>query len=344
MAPDSGKIRVVVTGLGAVTPLGNSRPGVLARHLRGPVGHRADHPVRRQAPRRRLAGEVKGFDPPKVIEKKELKKLDRFIQFALAAASGGRRGRQGRLLPDGPDARRRSRRLRDRRHPVRPRVAPGASSRRGPSRISPFFVPSLIVNMASGQLSIRYELKGPNSSRGDRLRDGQRTRSARRSGSSSAATPTSWSPAARRRPSTTLRIGGFAQMQALSTRNDEPARASRPFDADRDGFVLGEGAGIVVLEELEHARRRGARIYAEIVGYGTTADAYHMTAPDPDGDGAQSAHDGRAAGRRPPARGRRLRQRPRHLDRRQRQDRDAGDQARCSATTPRGSPCRRPSR
>jgi 3-oxoacyl-[acyl-carrier-protein] synthase II len=171
---------------------------------------------------------------------------------------------------------------------------------RGPSRISPFFIPSLIVNMASGQLSLRYKLKGPNSSVvtacatgnhaiGDAFRIIQRGDADLMVAGGSEAIIDE------------LPIGGFAQMKALSTRNDEPTRASRPFDADRDGFVAGEGAGIVVLESAEHARRRGARIYAEVVGYGMTADAYHMTAPDPDGDGATRAMAGalRDGGLRP---------------------------------------------
>jgi 3-oxoacyl-[acyl-carrier-protein] synthase II len=299
MGADGGKTRVVVTGLGAVTPLGNSVPEYwrAIREGRSGVG-----PITRFDPKRldcRIAAEVKGFDPLKVIEKKELKKLDLFIQYAIAAGveavedatidfSQVDPTKAGALIGSGIG---------------------GILSilewhrvllEKGPNRVSPFFVPSLIVNMASGQLSIRYKLKGPNSSVvtacatgnhaiGDAFRIIQRGEADLMVAGGSEAIIDE------------LPIGGFAQMKALSTRNDEPTRASRPFDADRDGFVPGEGAGVVVLENLELARRRGARIYAELVGYGMTADAYHMTAPDPDGDGAIRAMAGalRDAGLRP---------------------------------------------
>ena len=299
MAADGGKTRVVVTGLGAVTPLGNSVPEYWRAICEGRSGV---GPITRFDPKRldcRIAAEVKGFDPLKVIEKKELKKLDLFIQYAIAA--GVEAVESAKIDFSQVD-------------PTRAGALIGSGIggilsvlewhkvllEKGPSRVSPFFVPSLIVNMASGQLSIRYKLKGPNSSVvtacatgnhaiGDAFRIIQRGEADLMVAGGSEAIIDE------------LPIGGFAQMKALSTRNDEPTRASRPFDADRDGFVPGEGAGIVVLESLEHARRRGARIHAEIVGYAMTADAYHMTAPDPDGDGAMRAMAGalRDGGLRP---------------------------------------------
>jgi 3-oxoacyl-[acyl-carrier-protein] synthase II len=290
MGADSGRTRVVVTGLGAVTPVGNSVPEYWRAVCEGRSGV---GPITRFDPKRldsRIAGEVKGFDPLKVIEKKELKKLDLFIQYALAAGveavedakidfSQFDPTRGGALIGSGIG---------------------GILSvlewhrvilEKGPSRVSPFFVPSLIVNMAAGQISMRYKLKGPNSSVvtacatgnhaiGDAFKIIQRGDADLMVAGGSEAIIDE------------LPLGGFAQMKALSTRNDEPERASRPFDADRDGFVAGEGAGIVVLESLEHAQRRGAHIYAEIIGYGMTSDAYHMTAPDPEGDGAMRAMRG----------------------------------------------------
>jgi 3-oxoacyl-[acyl-carrier-protein] synthase II len=287
MEADGGKPRVVVTGLGAVTPLGNSVPEYWRAICEGRSGV---GPITRFDPKRldaRIAAEVKGFEPLKVIEKKELKKLDLFIQYAIVA--GVEAVEDAKIDFSQVD-------------PTRAGALVGSGIggiltilewhrvllERGPSRVSPFFVPSLIVNMASGQLSIRYKLKGPNSAVvtacatgnhaiGDAFKIIQRGDADLMVAGGSEAIIDE------------LPLGGFGQMKALSTRNDEPTRASRPFDADRDGFVPGEGAGIVVLESLDHARRRGARIYAELVGYGMTADAYHMTAPDPDGDGAVRA-------------------------------------------------------
>ncbi|HWC01427.1 MAG TPA: beta-ketoacyl-ACP synthase II [Methylomirabilota bacterium] len=287
MGADGGKTRVVVTGLGAVTPLGNSVPEYWRAVCEGRSGV---GPITRFDAKRldaRIAAEVKGFDPLRVIEKKELKKLDLFIQYALVA--GVEAVEDAKIDFSQVD-------------PVRAGALVGSGIggilsilewhrvllEKGPGRISPFFIPSLIVNMASGQLSIRYKLKGPNSSVvtacatgnhaiGDAFRIIQRGDADLMVAGGSEAIIDE------------LPIGGFAQMKALSTRNDDPVRASRPFDAARDGFVPGEGAGVVVLENAEHARRRGARVYAEVVGYGMTADAYHMTAPDPDGDGAVRA-------------------------------------------------------
>jgi 3-oxoacyl-[acyl-carrier-protein] synthase II len=279
--------RVVVTGLGAVTPVGDSAEVFWAavcegRSGVGPITHfdAKDLEVR-------IAAEVKSFDPLRVIEKKDLKKLDLFIQYAIAAGVDAVENakldftqvdstRAGCLVGSGIGG------IQSILH------WHGVLREKGPGRISPFFIPSLIVNMASGQLSMRYKLKGPNSSVvtacatgnhaiGDAFRIIQRgDADVMLAGGSEAIIAE-------------LPIAGFCSMKALSARNDEPERASRPFDADRDGFVAGEGAGILVLESLAHARSRGARIYAEIVGYGMTADAYHMTAPDPDGDGASRA-------------------------------------------------------
>src|SRR5262245_18106053 len=299
MGADGGKPRVVLTGLGAVTPLGNSVPEYWRAICEGRSGV---GPITRFDPKRldsRIAAEVKDFDPLKVIEKKELKKLDLFIQYAIAA--GVEAVEDAKIDFSQVD-------------PTRAGALVGSGIggiltilewhrvilERGPSRVSPFFVPSLIINMASGQLSIRYKLKGPNSSVvnacatgnhaiGDAYRIIQRGEADHMVAGGSEAIIDE------------LPIGGLPQMQALSRRHGEPARASRPFDADRDGFVPGEGAGVVVLESLDLARRRGARIHGEIVGYGMTADAYHMTAPDPDGDGAVRAMAGalRDAGLRP---------------------------------------------
>jgi 3-oxoacyl-[acyl-carrier-protein] synthase II len=232
----------------------------------------------------RIAGEVKGFDPARYIEKKEIKKMGRFIQFAIAASDCALSNSGLKVTPETEEM-------------VGVYIGSGIGGfevierehqvllEHGPRRISPFFIPATIVNLASGHVSIRSGAKGPNSatatacttsahSIGDSYRMIQRGDADAMicGGTEGAVTPMS--------------IGGFAAMRALSTRNDEPERASRPWDRDRDGFVVGEGAGILVIEELEFARRRGARILAEIVGYGMSADAFHLTAPSPDGDGA----------------------------------------------------------
>jgi len=232
----------------------------------------------------RIAAEVKGFDPLRWVEKKDVKKMDRFIQFAVAAADFALAD-SGLPIEAGNDEQ------------VGVCIGSGIGGfatierehetlmKWGPRRISPFFIPAAIVNLASGWVSIRTGAKGPNLATctacttsahavGDSYRLIQRGEvdAMIAGGSEAAITP--------------LGVGGFAAMRALSTRNREPSRASRPFDRDRDGFVIGEGAGIVVLEELEHARRRGASIYCEMVGYGTSSDAYHISAPCEDGGGA----------------------------------------------------------
>ncbi len=232
----------------------------------------------------RFAVEVRGFDPLNWIEKKDVKKMDRFIQFAVAAADFA--VQDSGLKIDAANA-----------EQVGVYIGSGiggfatiereheALLKGGPRKVSPFFIPASIVNLASGWVSIRTGAKGPNSATctacttsahavGDSYRLIQRGEAdfMIAGGSEAAITP--------------LGVGGFAAMRALSTRNEEPAKASRPFDRDRDGFVIGEGAGILILEELETARRRGARIYCEVVGYGMSSDAFHITAPCEDGDGA----------------------------------------------------------
>jgi 3-oxoacyl-[acyl-carrier-protein] synthase II len=232
----------------------------------------------------RIAGEVKDFDPGRWIEKKEIKKMGRFIHFAIASADMAMEGSGLRI--DGTISERvgvyigsgiGGFEVIEREHRILLEI--------GPSRISPFFIPATIVNLASGHVSIRTGAKGPNSAVatacttgahaiGDSFKIIQRGDADAMicGGTEASITP--------------MGIGGFAAMRALSFRNDEPERASRPWDKDRDGFVVGEGAGIVILEELEFAVRRGAPIIAEIVGYGMSADAWHITSPSPDGEGA----------------------------------------------------------
>jgi 3-oxoacyl-[acyl-carrier-protein] synthase II len=232
----------------------------------------------------RIAGEVKGFDPAAYIEKKEIKKMGRFIQFAIAASECALQHSGLKVSPEDAEQ-------------VGVYIGSGIGGfevierehlnllHHGPRRISPFFIPATIVNLASGYVSIRIGAKGPNSatatacttsahSIGDSFRLIQHGDADAMicGGTEACITP--------------MGVGGFAAMRALSTRNDDPAHASRPWDRDRDGFVIGEGAGLLVLEELEFALRRGARILAEVVGYGMSADAFHVTAPPDDGDGA----------------------------------------------------------
>lgn len=276
--------RVVVTGVGLVSPLGDGTSVTWQGLLEGRSGV---GPITRfdatEYPSR-IAGEVPDFDPLKYIDKKELKKSDRFIQLALAAAEGAMddsglqideaaASRVGVIIGSGIGG-----------LPLIERTHEKLVEK-GPSRVSPFFIPGLIVNMAAGQVSIRYGARGPNSAPctactsglhaiGDAYRQIQygHADAMIAGGTEGVVTP--------------LSVAGFCAMRALSTRNDEPELASRPWDRDRDGFVIGEGAGIVILEELSGAVARQAPIYAEIVGYGMSGDAYHISAPQPEGIGA----------------------------------------------------------
>ena len=275
--------RVVITGIGLVSSLGIGTEATWQALLAGTSGVTRVTRFDITAYAAQIAAEVKGFDPLDFVEKKDVKKMDVFIQYALAASQFAMDDSGLRITPENaPD--------------VGVFIGSGIGGFQtierehsallagGPRKISPFFIPSAIINLASGQVSIRFGAKGPNLAsctacsasahaigdsfeiikRGDA--DVMIT-----GGSEAAITPMS--------------LGGFAALRALSTRNDEPHRASRPFDKDRDGFVIGEGAGTLILEELGHATRRGAKIYAEVVGYGMSGDAYHITAPSEDGDG-----------------------------------------------------------
>jgi 3-oxoacyl-[acyl-carrier-protein] synthase II len=280
----SDKRRVVITGLGLVTPIGIGVEETWKSALEGKSGigpitqfDAAAFPVR-------IAGEVKGFDPANYIEAKEIKKMDRFIHLSVAAATMAVNDSGFRITAENAER-------------VGVVIGSGmgglpaiehyhkALLEKGYRRISPFFIPMLIINLAAGNVSIKFGAKGPNScpvtacatgshSIGDAVRIIQRGEAdAMIAGGTESCI-------------TALGIGGFAVMKALSTRNEEPEKASRPFDIDRDGFVMGEGAGIVFLESLESALARKAKIYAEFAGYGMSSDAYHITTPAPGGDGA----------------------------------------------------------
>ena len=279
--------RVVITGVGAVTPVGNTAEEFWAALIQGKSGIGPITRFDATPLPTRIAGELKGFDPLRYMDKKDDRKFDPFLKYAIACAAMAvedaglnvervDRTRFGVLVGSGIG---------------------GISTllethkillEKGPDRVSPFFIPMLIVNMASGLISMRFGAKGPNSSVvtacatgnhaiGDAMKIIQRNDAdvMIAGGSEAIILP--------------LTFAGFCQMKAMSTRNDDPGRASRPFDATRDGFVCGEGGGLLVLESLEHALGRDARIYAEVVGYGMTGDAHHMTAPDPEADGAARA-------------------------------------------------------
>ncbi|MCS7042451.1 MAG: beta-ketoacyl-ACP synthase II [Bryobacteraceae bacterium] len=276
--------RVVVTGVGVISALGNSAEETWQAVLASKCGIGPITQFDCSQFAARIAAEVKNFDPLQYFEKKELKKVGRFIQFAVAASEEALKSARLEVTPDiaemtgvyigsGIGAFE----VIEREHRV--------LLEKGPDRISPFFIPASIVNLASGNVSIRTGAKGPNSATATAC-----TTSAHCIGDSFRLIQHGYADVmicgGAEACITPMGIGGFAAMRALSTRNEEPERASRPWDRDRDGFVVGEGAGILILEELEFARRRGAPILAEIVGYGMSGDAYHITAPCEDGDGA----------------------------------------------------------
>jgi 3-oxoacyl-[acyl-carrier-protein] synthase II len=275
--------RVVVTGIGLICGVGNSTQEVWQALLAGKsgVGRITHFDASNYACQ--IAAEVRNFDPLKFIEKKEVKKMGRFIHLAIAAADEAFKASGLKITPENDER-------------VGVHIGSGiggfdiierehsALLEGGPRKISPFFIPSAIVNLAAGQVSMRVGAKGPNEatatacttsahSIGDSFRIIHHNDAdvMIAGGSEAAITP--------------MGVGGFAAMRALSTRNDDPEKASRPWDRDRDGFVMGEGAGILVLEELEHARKRGAPIIAELAGYGMSGDAYHMTQPAPEHEG-----------------------------------------------------------
>jgi 3-oxoacyl-[acyl-carrier-protein] synthase II len=279
------KRRVVITGLGLVTACGNNVADTWSALMRGKSGVGAIEKFDTEKFSVKFAAEVKGFDPLNFIEKKEARRMGAFTHFAIAASEEAVKD-SGLEINDSNS------------EMVGCYISSGIGDfwaierehekllHHGPDRVSPFFIVSAIVNLAAGNVSIRHGAKGPNSATatacsagahaiGDSFRIIERGDADAMicGGAESAITPMS--------------VAGFASMRALSTRNDDPLKASRPFDAERDGFVIGEGAGIFILEELEHAKARGAKIYAEVVGYGMTGDAFHVTMPDETGSGAR---------------------------------------------------------
>ena len=275
--------RVVVTGIGLICAVGNSTGEVWRNLLAGKSGVGPITQFDSSKHACQIAAEVKNFDPLNFIEKKEVKKMGRFIHLAISAADEAMKMSGLVVTPENAEN-------------IGVHIGSGiggfdiierehtALMEGGPRKISPFFIPAAIINLAAGHVSMRFGAKGPNEatatacttsahSIGDSFRIIQhRDADVMIAGGSEAAI-------------TPLGVGGFAAMRALSTRNDDPQRASRPWDRDRDGFVIGEGAGILVLEELEHARARGATVLAEIVGYGMSGDAYHITQPAPEHEG-----------------------------------------------------------
>src|SRR5579863_9999750 len=275
--------RVVVTGIGLICGVGNTTGEVWQAVLAGKSGVARITQFDSSNFACQIAAEVKNFDPLNFIEKKEVKKMGRFIHLAIAAADEALKMSGLKITPENDER-------------VGVHIGSGIGGfdiierehlslmEGGPRKISPFFIPAAIINLAAGQVSMRHGAKGPNEATatacktsahwiGDSFRIIQYgDADVMIAGGAEAAI-------------TGMGVGGFAAMRALSTRNDDPEKASRPWDKDRDGFVIGEGAGILILEELEHARRRSAPIIAEVVGYGMSADAYHMTQPAPGGEG-----------------------------------------------------------
>lgn len=281
---DQNRRRVVITGVGVVTPLGIGVEKTWQGLIAGKSGVTKITRFDASEYACQIAGEVKDFNPGDYIDKKEIKKMDTFIHYAVAASQEAVDDAGLKITPDNAD---------------RVGVYIGAGigglpaiehyhevlKEKGPGRVSPFFIPMVIINLASGQVAIRFGAQGPNSCAvtacatgnhclGDALRIIQRGEAdvMLAGGAESTISP--------------LAVAGFGAAKALSRRNDNPEGASRPFDQDRDGFVIGEGAGVVVLEELEHAQRRGVRMYGELAGYAMTSDAFHITAPPDDGAGA----------------------------------------------------------
>ncbi len=287
MGCDSLKKRVVITGVGLVTPVGTGKEAFWSSLVNGNSGivsisrfDASDLPTR-------VAGEIRDFDPLNYLDKKEARRMDRYTQFACAATRMA-------LEDAGIDA--------GDLDPERVGVIVGSGVggietveeqarvlfTKGPNRITPLFVPMMIANMAGAQIAISYGFKGPNLTTVSACASstnsvGEAFRLIQNGEVDAAVTGGSEAPIIK------LAMAGFCSMKAMSTRNDEPEKASRPFDKERDGFVMGEGSGILILESLEHAKARGAHIYAEVAGYGVTCDAYHITASDPEGAGAAKA-------------------------------------------------------
>ncbi len=276
--------RVVVTGIGLVSPVGLTKDANWESILAGKSGIGLITRFDTSRFDTRIAGEVKDFEPSRFIEKKEIKKMDRFIHYAIAATTEALDDSGLKITPENAE-----------------RIGvivgsgmggletisnnEGACREQGPNRVSAFFIPGCVINLAPGQISIRTGAKGPNFSPVSACATGTHAIGEAfhiikrgeadaiiAGGAESTITP--------------VAVAGFGNMKALSTRNDVPEKACRPFDAERDGFIMGEGAGILILEELEHAQKRGARIYAELIGFGMNSDAHHITSPAPDGSGA----------------------------------------------------------